>query len=132
MAKALEDRVVENLGQRRVADDAIVFVPTARRVRVMLGGTTIADSRAVMLMLEKKRLAIYYFPVKDVRLDLFVSTSYTSSHAGKGNATFYSVKAGDRVAEKAPWRYLQPERPDLKYYVAFSWDNRAAWFAEED
>src|SRR5260370_11720511 len=111
MAKALEDRVVENLGQRRVADDAIVFVPTARRVRVMLGGTTIADSRAVMLMLEKKRLAIYYFPVKDVRLDLFVSTTYTSSHAGKGNATFYSVKVGDRVPENPARPHLPPQPP---------------------
>jgi uncharacterized protein (DUF427 family) len=132
MAKALEDRVVENLGQRPGAGDEIVFEPTHRRVRVMFGGTTIADSRAVMLMLEKKRLAIYYFPVKDVRLDLFVPTSYASAHAGKGEASFYSVKVGDRVAEKAAWRYLQPVRPDLKDYVAFYWDKMDAWFEEDD
>ncbi len=132
MAKALEDRVVENVGERPVATGDIVLVTTARRVRVILGGTTIADSRAVMLMLEKKRLAIYYFPVKDVRLDLLVPTSYTSPHEGKGLASFYSVKVGDRVAEKAAWRYLQPERPDLKDYVAFYWDKMDAWFEEDD
>ena len=132
MAKALEDRVVENLGQRPVADDGIVLEPTRRRVRVMFGGVTLADSRAVMLMLEKKRLAVYYFPVKDVRLDLFVPTSFTSSHAGKGEASFYSVKVGDRVAEKAAWRFLQPERADLKDYVAFYWDKMDAWFEEDD
>ena len=65
MAKALEDRVIENAGERPLAGDDIVFVPTGRRVRVMVAGTTIADSRAVMLMLEKKRLAVYYFPAMD-------------------------------------------------------------------
>src|ERR1700716_2430568 len=132
MAKALEDRVIENAGERPGAGDDITFVPTDRRVRVMISGVTIADSRHVMLMLEKKRLAVYYFPVKDVRVDLFQPTSYTSSHAGKGQATFYSVKVGDRVAEKAAWRYLQPERPDLKDYVAFYWDKMDAWFEEDD
>jgi uncharacterized protein (DUF427 family) len=132
MAKALEDRIIENAGEQPVAGDNIVFVPTARRVRVMLSGTTIADSRAVMLMLEKKRLAIYYFPFKDVRLDLLVPTGYTSPHEGKGLASFYSVKVGDRVAEKGAWRYLQPERPDLKDYIAFYWDKMDAWFEEDD
>src|SRR6266576_5263772 len=132
MAKALEDRIVENVEPRPVAGDDIVFVPTDRRVRVIFGGATIADSRAVMLMLEKKRLAIYYFPVKDVLVDLLQPTTYNSSHPGKGQASFYSVKVGDRVAEKAAWRYLQPERPDLKDYVAFYWDKMDAWFEEDD
>src|SRR5712691_12206930 len=132
MAKALEDRVVENLGQRPIAGDDIFFEPVSRRVRVMFGGATIADSRAVMLMLEKKRLAIYYFPVKDVRLDLLLPTSFTSSHEGKGDASFYSVKVGDRVAEKAAWRYMPSEQPKLKDYVAFYWDKMNCWFEEDD
>src|SRR5207237_9909270 len=102
MAKALEDQVIEQVA-RPVADD-LRFEPTARRVRVMFGGITIADSRAVMLMLENKRLAIYYFPVKDVRLDLLVPTSYTSSHAGRGQASFHSAKVGARRPEKAAAR----------------------------
>ena len=131
MAKALEDRVIPQIPDRP-AQDGILFERTQRRVRVMLGGITVADSRAVMLMLENKRLAIYYFPVKDVRLDLFVPTRFTSNHPGKGQASFYSVKVGDRVAEKAAWRYLQPEREDLKDYVAFYWDKMDAWFEEDD
>src|SRR3981081_4431839 len=117
MAKALEDKVIEQL-ERRPSGDGIIFEATKRRVRVFFGGVAVADSRAVMLMLETRRLAVYYFPVKDVRLDLFLPTSYTSNHPGKGPATFYSVQVGDRVAEKAAWRYLQPERAELKEYVA--------------
>ena len=131
MAKALEDQVIEHL-DRRPAGDGIVFEPTPRRVRVLLGGVTVADSRAVRLMLENRRLAVYYFPLKDVRLDLFVPTTYTSNHPGKGQATFFSVKVGERVAEKAAWRYLEPERADLKEYVAFYWDKMDAWFEEDD
>ena len=36
MAKALEDRVIENAGERPVAGDDITFVPSGRRVRVLL------------------------------------------------------------------------------------------------
>lgn len=132
MAKALEDQVIPQLIDARPVGDEIRFEPTARRVRILFGGVTIADSRAVRLMLEKRRLPIYYFPAKDVRLDLFVPTEFKSNHQGKGEASFYSVKVGDRIAEKAAWRYLQPERADLRDSVAFYWDKMDAWFEEDD
>jgi uncharacterized protein (DUF427 family) len=130
MAKALEDRVIEQI--ERPAGDGIRFEPAQRRVRVMFGGVTIADSRKVLLALESKRLATYYFPAGDVRVDLFVATSFKSNHPGKGEASFYSIKVSDLTAEKAAWRYLQPERADLKDYVAFYWDKMDAWFEEDD
>jgi uncharacterized protein (DUF427 family) len=132
MAKALEDRVLTQIDDRRPLKSDIQFEPSQRRVRVMFGGLTIADSRSVMLMIEKQRLAVYYFPAKDVRVELLTPAGYTSKHEGKGEATFYSVKVGDRVAEKAAWRYLQPEREDVKDYVAFYWDKMDAWFEEDD
>jgi len=130
MAKALEDRVIEQV--ERPVGDALRLEPSKRRVRVMFGGVTVADSRRVVLVLEKRRMAAYYFPVSDVRVDLFAATDFKSHHEGKGEATFYSIKVGDRVAEKAAWRYLQPERSDLEDYVAFYWDKMDAWFEEDD
>ena len=133
MAKALEDQVFQQLEARPgPADDDIRLEPTTRRVRVMFGGVTIADSRKVMLMLENRRLAVYYFPVKDVRLDLLVPTSYRSQHTGKGEASFYDVKVGEKVADTAAWRYLAPKRTDLRDYVAFYWMKMDAWFEEDD
>ena len=132
MAKALEDQVFQQLDDRRPVTDDILIEPSQRRVRVVFGGVTVADSRNVMLMLEKRRLAIYYFPASDVRLELLVPTPFKSNHPGKGEASFYSVKVAGRIAEKAAWRYLQPERPDLKDYVAFYWDKMDAWFEEDD
>ena len=133
MAKALEDQVFQQLEARPgSADDDIRLEPTQRRVRVMFGGVTIADSRNVMLMLENRRLAVYYFPAKDVRRDLLVPTSYRSQHPGKGEASFYDVKVGEKVADTAAWRYLAPERTDLRDYVAFYWMKMDAWFEEDD
>lgn len=132
MAQALEDRTLTGFDDHRPLNDEIHVEPSQRRVRVMFGGTTIADSRSVLLMIERKRMAIYYFPLSDVREDLLIPIGYSSRHAGKGEATFYSVKVGDRVAEKAAWRYLQPERDDLRDQVAFYWDKMDAWFEEDD
>ena len=113
MAKALEDQVFQQLEARPgPADDDIRLEPTQRRVRVMFGGVTIADSRNVMLMLEHRRLAVYYFPAKDVRLDLLVPTSYRSPHSGKGEASFYDVKVGEKVADTAAWHQPAASRPD--------------------
>src|SRR2546421_4158119 len=132
MAKALEDRVLTQLDDRRPISDDLEVEPTQRRVRTLFAGTTVADSRSVILMIEKRRLPVYYFPIKDVREELLIPTNYKSMHAGKGEATFFSVKVGDRLAEKAAWRYLTPERAELKDYVAFYWDKMDAWFEEDD
>ena len=51
-----------------------------RRVRVILGDATIADSKHVMLLREAKRLPVYYFPKADVRTDLMQSTGHTTMH----------------------------------------------------
>ena len=130
MARAVED--VALVEDRRPLSGDIRFEPAQRRVRVMFGGTTVADSRSVTLVIEKRRLPLYFFPIKDVREELLVPAGYTSEHAGKGQATFYSVKVSDRVAEKAAWRYLRPERSELEDAIAFYWDKMDAWFEEDD
>lgn len=45
-----------------------------KRVRLEVGGETIADSRAALVMLETRHEPIYYFPRADVRMDLMVRT----------------------------------------------------------
>ncbi|MCZ6562618.1 MAG: DUF427 domain-containing protein, partial [Deltaproteobacteria bacterium] len=45
-----------------------------RRVHVVFGGETIADSRHVLLVREAMRVPVYYFPKEDVRADLMVAT----------------------------------------------------------
>jgi uncharacterized protein (DUF427 family) len=50
--------------------------PAGGRVRVMLGGTAIADSANVLTQLETDHKAVYYFPRDDVRMDLLEATDH--------------------------------------------------------
>ncbi len=133
MAKALEDQVLE-LADSRPADQQIRFEPSPRRVRAIFGGVTVADSRRVRLMLEARHTPVYYFPIEDVRMDLTAATEKKTHCPYKGDASYWTIRVGDRVAENAVWRYRDPlpERADIKGYVAFYWDKMDAWYEEDD
>jgi uncharacterized protein (DUF427 family) len=129
----LEEKVVD-LPHMTPPRDEIVWEQWPRRVRAMFGGETVADSTRVMLMIEGRRIAVYYFPVDDVHTDLLVSSAHRQSSDTKGEATFWSVRVGERLAENAARRYLQPPPrcPDIAGYVTFSWEYMDAWFEEDD
>jgi uncharacterized protein (DUF427 family) len=93
----------------------------------------VADSKRVMLLRETGRLPVYYFPQKDVRLDLLSPTG-ASQDPHLGEATRYAIRAGARGAEDAAWSYTKPAAgaPDLQGFVAFEWNKMDAWFEEDD
>jgi len=127
MEKALEDRIIENTAGERpvVAMDIVLSPPVGGRV--MFRGTTIADSRAVMLMLEEETAGRLLLPRQGRQLDLLQPTSYTSPHAGKGLASFYLSKWAIGSWKK-PLALPATRATRLKDYVAFYWDKTDAWF----
>jgi uncharacterized protein (DUF427 family) len=52
--------------------------PAAARIRVMLGGTAIADSCNALTQFETEHKSVYYFPREDVRMDLLEATDHDS------------------------------------------------------
>ncbi|HYM97725.1 MAG TPA: DUF427 domain-containing protein, partial [Candidatus Sulfotelmatobacter sp.] len=68
MAQTLDQLTRKNMGDQ--AEPRIRFVQDARRVRVMFGGQMIADSQQTVLVVERRRLPVYYFPLEDVRREL--------------------------------------------------------------
>jgi uncharacterized protein (DUF427 family) len=108
--------------------------PTEKRVRVRFGPEFVADSTRVLLLLEEGHLPVYYFPLEDVRTDLMTPTDRHTTCPYKGEASYWTVRVGDRVAENAVWAYPNPisERADLAGYVAFYWKEMDAWFEEDD
>ena len=48
--------------------------PSPRHVRAVFGGTTVADSKRVLLLRERGHVGVYYFPMDDARMDLFERT----------------------------------------------------------
>jgi uncharacterized protein (DUF427 family) len=105
-----------------------------RRVRVMLGGETVADSRRVKLLHETGHLPVYYFPMEDVRMDLLEESDHTTYCPFKGEASYWSVRVGNRVAENAVWSYPEPidSAPPLAGYLAFYWRMMDHWYEEDE
>lgn len=51
----------------------------------------------------------HYFPAKDVSADMLVASDKTSHCPWKGDASYYSVKAGNDLNKDAAWYYPAPK-----------------------
>lgn len=111
----------------------IGFEPSPKWIRVMFGGEFIADSKRAHLLLAGGP-PYYYFPKEDVKIDFLEQTTHTEYSPLLGEASFWSVKVKDRVAEDAAWSYLEPvsETFDLSGYISFQWNKMDAWFEESE
>jgi uncharacterized protein (DUF427 family) len=105
-----------------------------RHVRVFFGGETIADSKRVKLVREPEVLPAYYFPKEDVRTDLFTPSEYKTQCPVKGDAAYWSVRAGGKAAENAAWSYPHPTSPSdaIKDHIAFDWPKMDKWMEEDE
>jgi len=108
--------------------------PFPRRVRAALGGETVVDTTNAVLLHETGLLPMLYFPEQDVRQDLLQATGHHTFCPFKGTASYWSVRAGDQVAENAVWAYPEPnsESSWLKGYVGFYWTAMDAWYDEDE
>src|SRR6266852_2425864 len=79
-----------------------------RRVRVVFAGITVADSTHVMLLHEFGRLPVFYFPLGDVRMEVMEATDRRSHSPLKGEASYWTIRVGNRVAEDAAWANPSP------------------------
>ena len=59
-------------------DYRVDLEPNSERIRVRLGGETIADSSQTLTVLETKHDPVVYFRKQDVRFELLVSTQHTT------------------------------------------------------
>ncbi len=81
------------------------IVPCPRPVRVEFAGETVAASDRAMKVCETASPPTYYLPPDDVREDLLVPSPRRTMCEWKGQARYWSLKVGDRVAESAVWAY---------------------------
>jgi len=102
--------------------------PSPRRVRAVIDGETIADSTRMTLMRETRHLPVYYFPMADVRMDLMARTGHGTHCPFKGEASYWTLRVGERVEANAVWSYEDPfpEVAGLKDHIAFYAD-RVQW-----
>jgi uncharacterized protein (DUF427 family) len=115
-------------------DYRITFERSPRRVRVKFNGAIIADSTDAHLLFETRHLPVYYFPPAHVRMDLLTATTHHTHCPYKGDASYWTVKVGDKAAENAVWSYREPfaEVAAIKDFVAFYWNLMEGWYEEDD
>jgi uncharacterized protein (DUF427 family) len=107
--------------------------PNPSRVRVEFAGETIADSTRSLRMLEGKYDPVVYVPREDVRVDLLEKTDHTTYCPFKGHASYYTIRAGNRVSENAIWSYEDPydQVAELQDFMAF-YPDRIDSLSEEE
>lgn len=96
----------------------------AKRVRVMLGGKVIADSRRALLVWEKPHYPTYYFPLADVGPEVLVETTRREGRIR------YTVRAGELEVPDAA--YADTTQEALREAVAFVWNEMDHWFEEDE
>lgn len=112
----------------------IYFEEFPRRMRAIFAGETVLDSRHAALLHEHGHLPVLYFPREEVRDDLLEATDHSTRCPWKGEASHWSVRVGDRVAENAAWAYPEPIEgaPPLAGYLALHWSKMDAWLEEDE
>jgi uncharacterized protein (DUF427 family) len=113
---------------------ALYLEPTPKRIRVVVGGETIADSRRAMLLHESGHQPIYYFPPEDVRSELLEPSDRHTRCPKKGEASYHTIRAGSQVVEAGAWYYPDPlpDAPPIKDLIAFYWDRMDQWLEEDE
>ncbi|ACA17567.1 protein of unknown function DUF427 [Methylobacterium sp. 4-46] len=95
--------------------------PVAERLAVVLGGITIAQTRAGFRVLETSHPPTYYFPPDSVLPGVLGPPRPASLCEWKGRAVLHDVTAGGRTVPGAAWAYPAPMpgfRP-IAHYLAF-------------
>jgi uncharacterized protein (DUF427 family) len=114
---------------------ALYLDPTPKRIRVVVGGETIADSRHAFLLHESGHQPIYYFPPEDVRSEFLEPSERHTRCPKKGEASYHTIRAGDHVVEAGAWYYPEPipeAPPALEGLIAFYFDRMDQWFEEDE
>jgi uncharacterized protein (DUF427 family) len=115
-------------------DRLLYAEPLRRRMRVQFGGAWIADSEDAVLLHEPGRYPVAYFPLGDVTPGVLEPGDHTTQHSDLGSTSWYTVRAGERAAQRAAWQHtdLPAHATALKGRVAFAWRAMDAFYEEDE
>jgi len=127
--------VLDQIQQYDFEPGYVVFtLPAPKRIRVMAGGHTVADSTRALMLFESDHIPIYYFPLEDIRMDLFTPGNLTHHSPYKGDAKHYSLEDADGAYDDIMWHYDKPVPgcPDISRHASFYWHEVDQWFEEDE
>jgi uncharacterized protein (DUF427 family) len=114
------------------ARDRVRVETGAKRVRAYLGGEVVADTVRPTLVWEVPYYPTYYFPVADVRSELFVEEGAVDHSPSRGDGQLFTVKAGGKQAPGGALRYANSPIVELRDLIRLEWDAMDAWFEEDE
>ena len=82
--------------------------PVPQSVRIVFAGRTVAETGAAFRVLETSHPPVYYLPRAAFTGCALEPASGRSFCEWKGEAHYWSIRAGDRLAERAAWSYPEP------------------------
>jgi uncharacterized protein (DUF427 family) len=89
-------------------DHPITITATPERVRVTFNGQVVADTRRALLLQEASYKPVFYIPRDDAQMALLAKTAHSTHCPYKGDASYYTIRVGERTAENAIWSYESP------------------------
>jgi len=89
----------------------LYFEDYPRRVRALVGSHSVLDSTRGKLLFETGIPPVYYLPLADLDQDCLEGSDHTTHCPFKGDASYFHLKVGDRIAEDAVWHYPDPLGP---------------------
>lgn len=130
---ALEDQRIP-LKQNRPGGETVRTEPYRRRVRGVVGHTTVVDTSDALMLHEEGHLPVLYFPPDAVLSDVLRRSDKHTTCPRKGEASYWDIVDGDRIVPDAVWSYEDPieGRDDIEGYRAFYWHKVDHWYEEDD
>lgn len=109
-------------------DHPIAIAPAGKRLRVRFGGKVIADTTSALTLKEASYPPVYYIPRADADMSLLLPTERSTHCPYKGDASYFTIAAGDDTADNAVWSYQQPfsAMAEIKDHLAF-YPNKVAF-----
>jgi uncharacterized protein (DUF427 family) len=94
---------------------------TGKHIQLFFNGQLLADTRRAQRVLETSHPPVYYIPSEDIRMDYLISSKGDSWCEWKGQAAYYDVAIGGKLARRAAWTYSNPTPSfeAIKDHVAF-------------
>ncbi|WP_343069045.1 DUF427 domain-containing protein [Azospirillum tabaci] len=77
-------------------------------MRVVFASQVVADTARALTLTEAKLPVVQYIPRADVDMTALERTAHTTHCPYKGDATYYNLRVGDRIAINAVWIYETP------------------------
>ena len=102
-----------------------------KRVRALLGGAYVFDTRRALLVWEAPYYPTYYVPAADVVAEL-VPTGRTAHSPSRGDAEVLDVAVSTSRAPGAALHYLSTPVDRLRDHVRFAWDLLDEWLEEDE